>query len=353
MKVLYIDVKTDGHHQKYFRALAEIPGKENVFVLPEQIQDLDGKQYVFRPIDFDRKRITEYHKWIKEVKTIVKKENPDIIHFLYADVFYKYLGWGLEGLKRKYKVVNTIHWLRNRKIERASLCRILRLSTVGIVHTEAIFKKMKENGIKNVAHIEYPNFSEKNIIDKKSARRYFKLSDSAFVMSCVGSTRFDKGLDIFLKALQSVSGNFEVLIAGAEDAISKAEIERLAEPYIERVKLHLSYLSDEELEMAIQAADAIVLPYRKMFNGASGPLGEGVAKEKLIIGPNHGSLGDVIEKNRLGYTFESEDANSLKNVIEFAMKSHFHYTETAMKYKESISVKYFQMQYQNIYLHCK
>lgn len=71
-------------------------------------------------------------------------------------------------------------------------------------------------------------------------------------------------------------------------------------------------MTDEEFEMAIQAVDAIVLPYRKTFNGASGPLGEGVAKGKMIIAANHGSLGDIVEKNHLGYTFESENIEALK-----------------------------------------
>ena len=48
MKVLYIDIETGGHHQTYLKALMDIPGKENVLVLPEKIEGLNAKQYVFR-----------------------------------------------------------------------------------------------------------------------------------------------------------------------------------------------------------------------------------------------------------------------------------------------------------------
>ncbi len=58
------------------------------------------------------------------------------------------------------------------------------------------------------------------------------------------------------------------------------KLEELARPYRNRVKLYLDFLTDEEFEMAIQAVDAIVLPYRKTFNGASGPLGEVWLKER-------------------------------------------------------------------------
>ena len=52
MKVLYVDIETGGHHQTYLKALMDIPGKENVLVLPEKIEGLNAKQYVFRKTDF-------------------------------------------------------------------------------------------------------------------------------------------------------------------------------------------------------------------------------------------------------------------------------------------------------------
>jgi hypothetical protein len=104
VKVLYVDIEIGGHHQTYLKALMDIPGKENVLVLPEKIEGLNAKQYVFQKTDFFNKKLPEYYKWAKEVKGIIKKEKPDVIHFLYGDVFYKYFGLGLEGLKKKYKV---------------------------------------------------------------------------------------------------------------------------------------------------------------------------------------------------------------------------------------------------------
>lgn len=349
MKVLYVDIETGGHHQTYLKALMDIPGKENVLVLPKKIKGLDAKQHVFRKTDFFKKRLPEYYKWTKEIKGIIKKENPDVIHFLYGDVFYKYFGLGLEGLKKKYKVVNTIHALKKGKIGIASLKRIMRLSSVGVVHTDAIFDEVKSVGIENIAHIEYPHFSTKYDIDKVTARKYYGLSENTFVLGCMGGTRYDKGLDILLKALQNVTGDFEVIVAGEEDAIKREEIEELAQTYIDRVKLHLSFLTDEEFEMAIQAADAIVLPYRKTFNGASGPLGEGVAKEKMIIGANHGSLGDIIEKNHLGYTFESENVEALGDVLNPVVKKQFIYDKKAVSYKNRLTIKEFQKQYYELY----
>ena len=350
MKVLYVDIETGGHHQTYMKALMDIPGKENVLVLPEKIEGLNAKQYVFRKIDFFNKKLPEYYKWTKEVKGIIKTEKPDVIHFLYGDVFYKYFGLGLEGLKKKYKVINTIHALKKGKVGIVSLKRIMRLSSVGVVHTDAIFDEVKNEGIENIVHIEYPHFSTGYNIDKIAARKYYGLKEDSFVFGCIGGTRYDKGLDILLEALQNVEGNFELLVAGAEDAIKREDIEKLAKSYIDKVKLHLSFLTDEEFEMAIQAVDAIVLPYRKTFNGASGPLGEGVAKGKMIIASNHGSLGDIVEKNHLGYTFESENSESLKKVLNMAIqRTNYMYDEKANAYKNKLSINEFEKQYCELY----
>lgn len=350
MKVLYVDIETGGHHQTYLKALMDIPGKENVLVLPKKIEGLNAKQYVFRKTDFFNKKLPEYYKWTKEVKDIIKKEKPDVIHFLYGDVFYKYFGLGLEGLKKKYKIVNTIHALKKGKIGMISLKRIMRLSSVGVVHTDAIFDEVKNAGIENIVHIEYPHFSTGYNIDKIAARKYYGLKEDSFVFGCIGGTRYDKGLDILLEALQNVEGNFELLVAGAEDAIKREDIEKPAKSYIDKVKLHLSFLTDEEFEMAIQAVDAIVLPYRKTFNGASGPLGEGVAKEKMIIAANHGSLGNIVEKNDLGYTFESENSEALKKVLNMAIqRTNYMYDEKANAYKNKLSINEFKKQYCELY----
>lgn len=350
MKVLYVDIETGGHHQTYMKALMDIPGKENVLVLPEKIEGLNAKQYVFRKIDFFNKKLPEYYKWTKEVKGIIKTEKPDVIHFLYGDVFYKYFGFGLEGLKKKYKVINTIHALKKGKVGIVSLKRIMRLSSVGVVHTDAIFDEVKNEGIENIVHIEYPHFSTGYNIDKIAARKYYGLKENSFVFGCIGGTRYDKGLDILLEALQNVEGNFELLVAGAEDAIKREEIEKLAKSYINKVKMHLSFLTDEEFEMAIQAVNAIVLPYRKTFNGASGPLGEGVAKEKMIIAANHGSLGNIVENNNLGYTFESENVNDLTKILNYAIKCRsFKYNTKAFFYKDKLTTNEFQNKYQKIY----
>jgi len=39
----------------------------------------------------------------------------------------------------------------------------------------------------------------------------------------------------------------------------------------------------------VESSDVILLPYRRIFKGVSGPKTEGVTREKCIIGLNEGS----------------------------------------------------------------
>ena len=99
----------------------------------------------------------------------------------------------------------------------------------------------------------------------------------------------------------------------------------------------------------MNATDIITIPYRKEFNAASGPLGEGASLRKCIVGPCHGNLGDTIEKNHLGYTFLSEDVNSLAEVLNKALKTEFKPDEKYIEYKNSLDVESFLKSYENLY----
>lgn len=104
------------------------------------------------------------------------------------------------------------------------------------------------------------------------------------------------------------------------------------------------FLSD-----GLGASDIIVLPYRKVFGGASGLLCEGVALGKCIVDLNHGTLGYTIEKKHLGYTFESENAKSLADVLEKALNKNFQLDENYKKYQKSLNPEYFSKSYMNLY----
>ena len=349
MKILYVDIILNGHHQAYLKALVDDPGYDRILLLPEKCSELRCTQYTFTPMDFYHKKLSEYLRWIKEVKEIAQREKVDIIHFLYGDIFYKYFGLGLGSLDRKYKIILTLHGKREGAIYDLILKRIFQSINIGVVHTVAIQGSLKKIGINNAAHIEYPCFAPYKDMDREEARICLDIPKETKLIGCLGGTRYDKGLDLLLASIQELSSDYEVLIAGNSEAWDESEIWALAGPSQKHIRLILRYLTDAEFQTILSACDIIVLPYRKCFNGASGPLAEVVWNKKIIVGSDHGSLGAVIKEHHLGYVFKSEDTHSLSQALEKALNLDFKYDDKALEYRGSLSVEHFKDSYRALY----
>jgi len=349
MKIVYVDTSITGHHIPYMSSLISANTEADfVLITPEKISNLVCKQYVCNK--FKSKDPFAYIMWMREVCKIVKKENPNIVHFLYGDVFYRYFGVCLSMLKR-YKTIVTLHWARTKKIEVFSTKRLCKKVSQVVVHSEYIKHLFEqEYNIHNVCHIEYPQFNSIKC-DKKQACDFWGISDKITTIACIGNTRYDKGLDLLLEALKPVKKPYQLLVAGKAEAFDEKYI-RDNVVGSEKVKTHLEYLSDDELAYAIGAADIIALPYRRSFNGASGPLGEGVALNKCIIGPKHGVLGYTIERYHLGYVFDTENLESLSEVLERAVEQDFVCDDQYIKYQKMLDKNDFNSKYSALYLNC-
>lgn len=348
-KVLLVDNELTGHHYIYAKTLAEYKYKniEVIGFFANIYKDINVKQ----PQECTIKKIESifsYLKWIKEIYLIAKNEDVDTIHFLFADTLCKYFGIGFV-LFRKFQLVGTFHQFRYSFLRDFSHKVLFNKMDKSIVHTEFIYNKFKNNRIYNLIHIEYPKFNYMPIYSENFAKNFWNIDTSTPVILALGDTRFDKGLDILLESLKSININFHLLIAGKVQTFDEEFIKVHTKSYRNKVTMYLQYLSDEELNMALNAADIIVLPYRKCFDGASGPLGEGVWLKKTIIGPNHGSLGNLIKSNKIGLVFESEDTNSLTRALNKVLLNGFKWNKTAESYRNQLNPKFFCEKYSDVY----
>lgn len=345
MKVLLVEFSIDGHSLTYISKLAESDLYEAVLVVPEKIKTLNCKQYELELQE--HKNPLQYFKWIVDLKKIIKKEKPDVVHLLYGDNFYRYCGLGLR-LLGKNKTILTLHWIKGDKFHKISTKSIAHRVKQIIVHSDYMKNQLKILNINNAERIEYPYFS---IIqpDKIKAKEYFDLKNNIPVLCCLGSARYDKGLDILLDSLKNVKEDFQLLIAGTEGFFDKQYVNEHISSYKDKVKINMRFLSEEEFAYASEAADIIVLPYRKIFSGASGPLGEGVWKKKCIIGPMEGNLGYTIKKYHLGYVFESENTESLSNVLNIALSKKFEPDMEYLDYRKMLNPDIFVENYYTIY----
>ena len=350
MKILLITSALSGHNIPYLKSLMRSIEAEMVLCVPEHSSDgcFNADRIYINP--FIRNGKKNYFRWMRDIKKIACKEKPDIVHFLIGDTLYHYAGFGIGGIRAK-KVI-TCHHVRNwSRPARIIYKHISNHVDAMIYHTDSLTMRMKSLGISNVYHIEYPQFSGNLRVEQADAKRMLGLPDDGTpVVLALGGTRFTKGLDILLEALKDVKVPFYLLIAGKEESFGEDYIREHSASYRESVFLNLKFLTDEEFAICMSACDIVCLPYRKTFDGASGPLGEGVHMRKMIVGPEHGSLGSIIRNNHLGKTFESENVLSLAGVLNVALLESWEPDEVYRCYQKSLQPELFQEKYRELYL---
>lgn len=338
IKVLFVDIAVDGHHLVYLQNLLQSSLYQSVVCLPERCEEIKAKQYLVKLNN--KKNIFSYMQFLNSIVSIADAENVDLIQFMQMDSLMKYFSFGLESLK-KYEVTVVYHHFWAGILRRLSYRLIDRRINMAVVHTQANADKIKSYGINKIRKFEYPAFGKKE--DRSNFHKPRR-------MLAFGDTRYDKGLDILLEALKRVDEEFILYIAGKDTYFSKEYIINQSKQYKEKICLDLQFISDEKKEKYFAETDIVILPYRRIFDGASGPLGEGVIKEKVIIGPNHGSIGRLIEENHIGYVFDSEDSDSLAKVLTKAIQSEFVYDKTALEYKDSLSPERMRREYEHLFL---
>ena len=346
MKVLYVDFNTAGHHQVYFRELLKLKGLEPVLVLPARKEEIPVRQ---REIPELSRNMTfgQYNTFFSRLRKIIREEQPDCVHILSGDFLYRYFGFGLASIKVPLLV--TFHHLEFSKSREMSYRRIFANITKGIVHTEYICRHLTGIGIRNAEHIEYPYMEEVAEYDPAKLKEKYHIPSGGKVLLSFGETRYDKGLDLLLKALEGVREDFQLVVAGKASEISKEEISCLSQSYSDRLTGIFGYIEDDTMNELFAMCDIVVLPYRRKFAGASGPLTTAVAYGKTVIGPDCNSLGDIIKTNHLGYLFECEDVNSLQGAVEKALKKPHTYDKAAAEYQQKISKDKFADCYRQIY----
>ena len=348
-KILLVDTSLEGHHQTYLQSLIHAAGARVIVCAPDGGEGLFPSIERYYSIPETGKSLKQYLTMLVSLRRIVKQEKPDVLHFVYGDAFYRFGGLGMRLLPCK-KII-TCHQFRHRSKTAISIYRRLaRLSAFIVVHTDELMKVARGYGINNVVHVEYPQFNLCSAIDQATARAKLGIPDDGVpLILSLGGTRYFKGLDLLLSALKNVTNPFYFLVAGKEESFTEEYIREETKTFQNRVFLRMAFLPEEEVDCCLQAADIVCLPYRKQFDGASGPLGEGAYRGKMIIGPAHGSIGQTIREYHLGLTFEAESIANLTETLEQALTSQWQPDERFRTYQAQLNPARFIEDYARLY----
>ncbi len=356
-KILLVDASMDGHHIQYIQSIIQ-EGLEDfyyILILPQNAPCIDSTNntkifyYDFNP---KGKRFLAYNKYLKYIHNIYIKENCNYVHFLDGDTIMKYMAINF-GLFNK-NVIVTFHNYYKGYLRKISYKRFSKLSHLLIVHTDRVKQSFNNIDIKNVKKVNYPAFIaantkiNNNLIEIKQK---FCLPYNKTIVGLIGGISSYKGIDLILEAVPYLNDNICIFLAGKIVDFDKDHLLHVAELYSDKLVFREGWLSDIEYLEALYTCKIVLLPYRDNFYGASGPLADAAWLHKTIVTSDAGGgITEIITDNHLGFTFKSNNIDSLISLLNNQMIYNFQYDHIAINYIQKLSPTVFINTMKKIYL---
>lgn len=260
-----------------------------------------------------------YFRLLEVLRSAREHRNPDILHIHWThpftlenskirtiikstDFICKLAFLKLAGTR----IVWTVHNIANHEERFSSLelffnKLLARLCDKLIVHCP--FAKKEVMGAYNVgssaiAVIPHGNYigSYENVITASSARERLKLDTNDLLFLYFGQIRPYKGVLELIGAFKKLNTyQARLLIAGKpiNDEIASDILDRCKDDG--RIKVIFGFIPDNEVQVYMNAADIIVLPYRDILT--SGAVISAMSFGKPVIAPAIGCIADTLDEN--------------------------------------------------------
>jgi glycosyltransferase involved in cell wall biosynthesis len=134
-----------------------------------------------------------------------------------------------------------------------------------------------------------------------------------------GELRYNKGIDLLLRAFQPISNNFQhwhVVVAGRAIK-SSPDISPFVKSLGTQLILKDRFIEDIEVAEFFSKAGIVALPYREASQ--SGVLTIAAAFGCPVLATSVGSIPELVEHEKQAYLVEPENVSALKNGLESLM----------------------------------
>jgi beta-1,4-mannosyltransferase len=216
------------------------------------------------------------------------------VELLLLKMFCKvHLTWTLHNIQphdRPY--FGPYKWARQLFAKHCVWIRVFSENTIGRASEVLKCDADKFRGIPEGSYVGY----YPNEITQKEAREKLSILESERVFLFLGLIKPYKGLEELIEAFQYLNPeNARLLIAGKP--IDQTYFQNIANLiHSEKIEIHPKFISNEELQVYFNAADVVVLPFKKIENSGSAILAMGFAK--VIIAPNTGSVTKRLDQQK-------------------------------------------------------
>jgi len=231
----------------------------------------------------------------------------------------------------RVKIIWTVHNITNhekkfRSME-LSFSKILsRLCDKIIVHSPAAKKKVMEAyganmnfSIVVIPHGNYIN-SYKNVVNKSDARNQLKIGTEDLVHLYFGRIRLYKGISELVAAFKELNyPHAKLLITGKpfNNKIAHDILKRCGED--KNIKTFFEFVPDDEIQIYMNAADVVVLPYRDFLT--SGAVILAMSFGTPIIVPAIGCMLDILD-NKGSIMYDPLEKKGLLKAMKKALSAN-------------------------------
>lgn len=166
-------------------------------------------------------------------------------------------------------------------------------------------------------------------VSRIEARKRLNLDESGRLVACVGRMDERKGIDLLIRSFMKAdfASSDRLLLMGTFMPEIKAILANEAKAFVDQGRIIVvdGYVSDEQLALAIAAADLVAVTYRRHLGSAS-ILIRAAAQRRPVITSDRGFLGETCARFGLGTACHIRDTDTLATALRDALESSQSFT---------------------------
>ena len=179
--------------------------------------------------------------------------------------------------------------------------------------------------------------------DMDLSRKKLGIPKDKTILLFFGMIKKVKGLEVLLNALSSVvdkNPNVILVIAGRVWENDFSVYQKIIDEnnLSEYCIIHNKFIPHEDVGHYYASADLVVLPYKRIYQ--SGVLMMSLSYEKAVLVSDLPPLIEVIDDDKTGFVFRSEDAFSLSEKLNKILENKFKMEEVRIKASEIVKTKF-------------